>query len=193
MARRDRVSGDLQDVEEPLLAFDADQRDAQNDGEEDHGGHDVVRQGIERVRGNVEIDEVERRPALDEARAEERGVLNRGKRQRDQEGERERHQPQTADHRRGSQAQRADLGVAEGPEAGDDGDGDVGQHHHLEQPDEPVGRPLQRRRLLAEEQPGDDAASEPDEDLSGECHALRLETSKKATAAAATAARKSRR
>ena len=61
--RRDRVSGDLQDVEQALPAFDADQRDAQNEGEQHHGGHDVVRQGIERVRGNVEIDEVERRAA----------------------------------------------------------------------------------------------------------------------------------
>ena len=58
----------------------------------------------------------------------------------------------------------------ERPETGDDRDGDVGQHHHLEQLDEPVGRPLQRRRPLAEEQPGEDAESEPGEDLSRERH-----------------------
>ncbi len=163
---RDRVFRDLQDVEQTLLAFDADQPDAQHDGEQDDGGHDVVRQRIERIRGNVEVDEVERRPPLDEARAEERRVLHRGKRQRDQERERERHEPQAADDGRGPQAQRADLRVIERPEAGDDGDGDVRQHHHLKQPDETVGRPLQCRRLLAEKEAGDDASDEPDEDLS---------------------------
>ena len=127
---------------------------------------------------------------LDEARAEERGVLNRGKRQRDQERERERQQPQTANHRRGAQAQRAELGGPERPETGDDRDGDVGQHHHLEQLDEPVGRPLQRRRLLAEEQPGEDAESEPGEDLSGKRHGFRDRKSKKATGSARAGARK---
>ena len=150
--------------------FDADQRDAEHEGEQHHGGHDVVRQRMKRVRRHVEIDEVERRPALDEARAEERRALNRGKRDRNQERERERHEPQAANHGRGSQAQRAELGGPERPEAGDDGDGDVGQHHHLEQLDEPVGRPLHRRRPLAEEQPGEDAAGEPDQDLSRKRH-----------------------
>ena len=133
-------------------------------------GTTLFASAVKRIRGNVEVDEVERRPALDEARAEERRVLNRGKRERDQERERERHEPQTADHGRGSQAQRAELGGPERPEAGDDGDRDVRQHHHLEQLDETVGRPLQRRRPLAEEQAGEDAASEPDEDLSRERH-----------------------
>ncbi len=113
--RRDRVSGDLQDVEQTLLAFDADQGDAQNEGEQDDGRHDVVREGIEWVRGNVQVDEVEGGSALDEARAEKRGVLNVRKRQRDQERERQRHQPQTADHGRGSQAQRPDLGGRSDP------------------------------------------------------------------------------
>ena len=168
--RRDRVPGDLQDVEQALPAFDADHGDAQNEGEEDDGRHDVVRQRVERVRGNVQVDEVEGGAPLDEARAEERGVLHRGKRQRDQERERQRHEPQAANHGRGSQAQRPELGGPERPETGDDRDGDVGQHHHLEQLDETVGRPLQRRRPLAEEQPGEDAKREPDEDLSRERH-----------------------
>ena len=98
---------------------------------------------------------------LDEARAEERRALNRGKGQRDQERERERHEPQAANHRRGAQAQRPQLGRPERAETGDDRDGDVGQHHHLEQLDETVGRPLQRRRPLAEEHPGEDASASP--------------------------------
>ena len=163
--RRDRVSRDVQDVEQALPLGDADQGDAENEGEQHHRRHDVVRQRVERVRGNVEVDEVERGPPLDEARAEERCVLHRRKRQRDQERERERQQPQPANHGRRPQAQRPQLRGLERPEAGDDRDGDVGQHHHLEQLDEAVGRPLQRRRLLAEEQPGEDAEGEPGQDL----------------------------
>ena len=150
--------------------FDTDDGDAQNEGEQNHGRHDVVRQGIEWVRGNVQVDEVERGSPLDEARAEKRRALNRGKRQGDQECERERHEPQAANHRRGSQAQRPELGPPERAEAGDDRDGDVGQHHHLEQLDETVSRPLQRRGPLAEEQSGEDAQREPGEDLSRERH-----------------------
>src|SRR5207344_3578498 len=41
---------------------------------------------------------------------------------------------------------------------------------HLEQLDETVGRPLQRRRLFAEEDPSKGAKSEPDKDLSREGH-----------------------
>ena len=89
---------------------------------------------------------------------------DRGKRQGDQERKEQRQQPQTANHRRGPQAQRAELGGPEGPETGDDGDGDVGQHHHLEQLDEPVGHPLERRRPLAQEQPGEKATGEAGED-----------------------------
>ena len=93
-----------------------------------------------------------------------------GKRQRDQERERQRQEPQAADHGRGSQAQRLQLGRPERPQARDDRDGDVGQDHHLEQLDEAVRCPLQRRGLLAEEQPGEDAEREPDEDLARERH-----------------------
>ena len=86
-SRRDRVFGDLQDIEQTLPAFDADQGYAQNEREQDDGRHDVVREGIEWVRGNVQVDEVESGSALDEARAEKRGVLNVRKRQGDQERE----------------------------------------------------------------------------------------------------------
>ena len=89
--RRDRGFGDLQDVDQALPVFDTDYGDAQNEGEENHGRHDVVRQGIEWVRGNVQVDEVEGGSPLDEARAEKRRALNRGKGQGDQECERERH------------------------------------------------------------------------------------------------------
>ena len=168
--RRDRIAGDVQHVEQALPARDADDGDTQDEGEEHDRGNDVVRQRVERVRGNVQIDEVEGGPRLDQARAEERGVLDRGKRQRDQERERQRQDPQAADHGGGFQTQRLQLGRPERPQAGDDRDRDVGQDHHLEQLDEAVRRPLQRRRLLAEEQPGEDAEREPDEDLARERH-----------------------
>ena len=91
-------------------------------------------------------------------------------RQRDQECERQRQKPETANHSRGPQAQCAELGGLERPETGDDRDGDVGQHHHLEQLDETVRGPRQGRRPLPEEQPGEDSPSEPGENLSRECH-----------------------
>jgi hypothetical protein len=96
--------------------------------------------------------------------------LNRGKRQGNEEGERKRQEPQTANHGRGSQAQRPEIRGPKRPETGDDRNGDVRQHHHLEQLDETVGRPFQRRRALAEKQPCEDAKSEACEDLSRECH-----------------------
>ena len=48
----------------------------------------------------------------------------------------------------------------EGPKTGDDRDGDVGQHHHLEQLDETVGGPF-RPRPAREEEP-EDSPGEPD-------------------------------
>ena len=74
---RNRVPRDLQDVEKPLLALGARQCEAQQEGEQDYGGHDVVGQGVKRVRRNVQADEIERRPTLHQAGAEERCVLNR--------------------------------------------------------------------------------------------------------------------
>ena len=46
---------------------------------------------------------------LDEARAEKRRVLDGGKRQGNQERQRQRHEPQTANHGRGPQAQRPQI------------------------------------------------------------------------------------
>ena len=169
--RRDRVLRDLQDVEQPLSPFDADQRDAQEQREEHHRRHHVVRQRIERIRRNVEADEVEGGATLQEARTEERGILDRREGQGDQEREGQRQDPQATNHGRRRRAEPPEFGPAQGSEAGDDRDGDVGQHHHLEQLHEPVGRPFQRRRLLAEEQPGEGAKREPGDDLRGEGHA----------------------
>ena len=56
---RQRVDGRTQHVEQLLLPLDADERDADDDREQHHGRNDVVRERVERVRRDVEVDEVE--------------------------------------------------------------------------------------------------------------------------------------
>ena len=54
------------------LRSHADQRDAEHHREQHDRRHDVVGQRVERIRRDVEVDEVERLAALDQRRAEER-------------------------------------------------------------------------------------------------------------------------
>ena len=119
--------------------------DPEDDREEDDRRHDVVGQRIERVRRNIEIDEVEGRPALEERGAEERRRLGRREGQRHEHRERQAHDPERDQHGAGAQAEPARVRSVERPEALDDRDRDVGQDRHLEQLDEAVRRPLERR------------------------------------------------
>ena len=75
------------------------------------------------------------------------------------------HGPERHQDGAGAQAEPPRVRGLERPEALDDRDRDVGQHRHLEQLDEAVRRPLERERVLAEEEPHQDAEGEADEDL----------------------------
>ena len=167
---RERGADHVQQIEEDRLALEADDRDPEDDREEDDRRHDVVGQRVERVGRNIEIDEVEGRPALEERGAEERRRLGRREGQRHEHRERQAHGPERHHDGAGAQAEPARIRGVERPEAFDDRDGDVGKDRHLEQLDEAVRRPLERERLLAEEEPHQDAEGEADEDLGGEGH-----------------------
>jgi hypothetical protein len=57
--------------DQPLLALDAHQGDAEEGAEQHHRGHDAVGERVEGVRRDVEREEVGGRRRLDERRAEE--------------------------------------------------------------------------------------------------------------------------
>jgi hypothetical protein len=73
---RDDHTGGLEDFEQGRLSLHADERHAHDHREEHDCGHDVVGQRVEGIRRDVEVDEVERRRPIDERRAEEGGVLD---------------------------------------------------------------------------------------------------------------------
>ena len=60
VAAGDRRAGHAEHVEQHFLALDADQGNPEDDREQHDRRDDVVRERIERIRGNVEADEVER-------------------------------------------------------------------------------------------------------------------------------------
>ena len=93
VARRDERVGHREHVEQHLLALEADQRDAEDHREQHDGRHDVVGERVERVGRDVEIDEVEGRPLLDERRAEERRVSRTGNASGKSEREHQRDEP----------------------------------------------------------------------------------------------------
>ena len=80
---------DRQGLEERLLPLDSHERHPQDGAEQDDRGHHAVGQGMEWVRRNVQGEEVDARRVLDEGRAEEGRVLDRGKREGHEE-----HRPQ---------------------------------------------------------------------------------------------------
>jgi hypothetical protein len=162
--------GDQERIDQLLLALDSHERDAEDGAEEDDGGHDVVGEGVERIGGNVERDEVEGGRLLDEGAAEEGRGLHRREGERHEEHRGEGDRPQHDEE--GADAQEEPLG-ARGIEASDprdEGDGHVRQHRHLQEADEGVRREAQRLRPLAEEEPRGDAEAEADQDLAGEGH-----------------------
>ena len=161
---RDGVGRDPQHVEQRLLAFDADERDAQDDREQHDGRHHVVRERVERVRRDIEVDEVERRPPLDQGRAEERRRLDVREGQRNEEREHERKRPQADQHGTGAKAQRSRFRVTERAQAGDDREDDVREHRHLQQLHEPVGGPGEHRRALPKEHTDGNARRQSDQD-----------------------------
>ena len=169
---RERAAGDLQQVEQNRFAVEADDGDAKDDREQHHGGHDVVRQRVEGIGRNVEVDEIERRPAFEERRAEERGRLDRRERQRHQHRVEQANRPERHEHGAGAQAQPPGFCRLQRAQTFDDGNRDVGEDRHLEQLDEAVRRPLENERFLAEEQTHQDAEGEADEDLAGRSHGV---------------------
>jgi hypothetical protein len=175
-ARRARYgfADDLEHIEQRLLPFHTDERHAHNDREQHDGGDDVVGHRVERVGGDIEGDEVERRGALDERCTEKRCVLDLGKGQGHEERKRQRHSPEAHDHRPDAQRHGARLPIVEAAEAADDRHDDVREYGHLEQLDEPLGRPGEHCRFLPEEEPDGDAGRQAGQDLLGEGHRARL-------------------
>ena len=169
---RERVADDTEQIEQDRLALEPDHGNPENDREEDHRRHDVVGERVERIRRYIQVDEVERRPALEERRAEECGGLDCRERQRHQQRERQSDEPERHEDGAGAKPEPPRVGGAERAEALNDRDRDVGQHGHLEQLDEAVRGPLERQRALAEEEPDQDAEGEADEDLAGERHVV---------------------
>ncbi len=93
------------------LAVEANHRDAEDDGKQHHRRDDVVGERVERIRGNVEIDEVERRPPLDERRAEECRRFRVRKGQRHEHRVEETDQPERHEHGARAQAEPAGFGA----------------------------------------------------------------------------------
>ena len=102
---RQRGADDVQQVEQDRLALEADDRHAEDDREQHDRRHDVVRQRVERVRRDVEVDEVEGRAPLEERRAEERRRLHVRKRQRHEHREVKADDPERHQHGAGAQAE----------------------------------------------------------------------------------------
>ncbi len=166
----DQRAGDAQHVEQHLLPLDADQGDPEDDRKQDDGRDDAVGERVERVRRDVEPEEVEGLRLLDERRAEERRLRACRKREREDHRESERHDPQQGQHRPGPEAEPLRFRGVERPEARDDRDRDVGQDRHLQQPDEAVRDDLDGRDEFSEEEPGREARHQADEDLARERH-----------------------
>jgi hypothetical protein len=155
----------LEDRQQRVLPGCADEGDADRQAEDHDRRDDGVGEREERVRRQVEPDEVELALRLGEARAEEGRRLPRRERQGDADHRGERDRPEGEDEAAAAQRERFRLGVRQAPEPGAQRHQDVGQHRHLQQADEDLPDDAERGGKLAEEDAGRGAEREADEDL----------------------------
>ena len=135
--------------------------DADDDAEQHDRGHDVVGERVERIGRDVEVQEVERLPFLEQRRAEERRVLIAAETSAGTAGPRRAPPPRAARRIEPDPLpERPRLRGIERAEPADDRDRHVRQDRHLQQLDVGVGDDLQRRRPLADEQPERDAGGD---------------------------------
>jgi hypothetical protein len=165
-----RVVDEAEGPEDPLLAGETEDGDAEEDREDDHRRHHVVGQRAERVRRNVEVQPVDPGLARHLRRGEEGAPLVRGEGERAHEHEGEAERPQ---QRQGEPAPRREAPREGGRPAGDpghEGRHDIRQHGDLEQLHEALGGQLQEGRLLPEDEAEPDAGREAEENLLREAH-----------------------
>jgi hypothetical protein len=127
-----------------------------------------AREGVERIRRDVQAHQVERLARLDERCAEEGCGLQVRKHHREQQHRGEGNRPQQQQHDTDLQAERLRLLQIQIAQPGDDRDRDVRQHRHLQELDEGVGEDLKDGCALADEQADENAGDEADEDSSRE-------------------------
>ena len=102
------------------------------------------------------------------ARTEERGRRPLREGQGRQQHHRKADAPKDEKNAAGLEAERFRLLECEPSEGGDQRDGDIGDHRHLQQHDEAVAGDLEEPRHLAEEHAGRNAKNKPDQHLFGQ-------------------------
>jgi hypothetical protein len=149
---------------ESLTILDCDHRDAEQDAEQHDRGNDVVGERVKGIDRQVEAEEVELLGSLHQARAEVGARFPGRKREGYDDDRQQRDHPEREQHHAGAACQIPRLLEAEATDLRDQRNGHVGQDGHLEQTDVDVSKDLERRALLAQEDPDRDTAEDPDED-----------------------------
>ena len=134
-AAGDRADGRAQHVEQRLLLVHTNEGEPGHNREQHHRGHDVVGQRVERIRRDVEVQEVEglatgRRRTVERARCGcPAGPPGRGTRKPAQS-------PRCRQHRPSAEREVARPAIGQRAEVDDDRERHVRQHGHLQHPDE---------------------------------------------------------